>query len=543
MGSTQQVVQQLHTSVNTFDQRMDNELVKVDQAAYEIDVSTKKIYNKVEAFKTTMKNNETKQIAFENTIRIDQQLEEKLRFYNDVRRVVMGVVHDYDVNLVRNKTINELSEELWMGASKYWLSYALIAISAWIMDNQELANNALSMGMKQDPVNFSLFFALFNMRFGRMKTSNKWLVTYFSQVDPKEPGNELAVLLQAYISGAFGKDPVLETVVRKNIEKWQRELNEDPVVSDDLTKGYYKYISEKKGKKQFTSEILDEFCTNIKDFKSAYEDVSKYEVLYKEMNDIVNASSPSNGGEFKKLIDSLMTQLINLPDEEEQKLLDDKKYNELIIESEGKIEVAEKLYKQYLETRGEIQNIGRTMLRWVLFSNEKEVTPQVKKFSLYQTKSWYTEGIQKLRSEQSLRRPHVFNLSIDIWSGVVDGSDRKGVEKSLEETLNTDKISSTVFHLGNIIGVIVAIVLALIAIPVLKANTWVGIAMFVFAGVTLFVIAMITIVAMGQYPKRVAKAKLILDKCFDDIERYNKEYDSFEKMGSKLSVDLYNITI
>ena len=541
MGSTQQLINQLESSVSTFNQKMDVELRKVDTAADEIQVTTNKIYQKVETFKDTLEKQETVQLAFENKIRIDQELEEKIKFYRNVRRTIVGVVHDYDVNLVSNKNIADLSEELWMGASKYWLSYALIAISAWLNNDEELANNALKLGMQRDPVNFSLFFALFNMKFGKSKVSKHWLILYFNMVDPKNPGNELAVLLQAYLGGAFGNDAQLNSFVRKSIESWQMELDEDPNISEELKKGYYEYIVNKKGVKAFNSEVLNEHCTNINEFKNAYIDVAKFDVLKKEIDAITQAPVPDYKGDLKSLIDETIDQLINLPDEEEQKLLDEKKYNELIMEAEGDIEVAEKQYKQYLDLKGKEPNIGKTMLRWVLYTNAKEISSKVKKFSLYQTKSWYVESFQKLMSEQKVRRPHMFELKVDIWSGPVDGSDKDKVEKSLENTMNTDKISSTVFRVGNIVGILIALVIGLVAIPVVKMNQMVGLIMFGVAAVLALVIIIITLVSMSRYPRRIAKAKTVLGKCFDEIKRYNNEYNKLEEDGSNLVVELYNM--
>ena len=543
MGTTQQLVNQLQSSVSAFDQKMNVELKKVDKAAEDIDITTKKIYNKVVEFKNSMEKNETKQLAFENTIRIDQQLEEKLKFYNDVRRVVIGVVHDYDVNLVRNKTISELSEELWMGASKYWLSYALIAISAWIMDDEELAKNALKMGMQYDPVNFSLFFALFNMKFGKSKVAKVWLITYFNQVNPKDPGNELAVLLQAYLTGAFGDDAQLASIVDKSIEKWQRELDEDIDVSDDLKNGYYEYLVNKVGFRAFKSETLDEYCNNLDEFKTAYQDMAKYEVIENEIDNIIKAKKSLNKGNIKALIDKVINQLIYLPDPEEEKLQDEKKFNELIMDAEGDLKAAEKQYRQYLSLKKKQPNIGKTMLRWVLFANENEVTPLVKKFSLQQTKGWYVDGLQKMRSEQQMRRPRMFNLKIDIWSSPVDGTNLEEAEKSVENTLNTDKLSKSVFKAINIVFFIIAVAVALIAIPVIKANQTAGLIMFGIAAVLLLIVVIIIVATMAKYPKRIAAVKTILGKCFDEINRYNKEYDALDQKGADLSVKLYNINI
>mgnify|MGYP003293995419 CR=1 FL=1 len=90
----------------------------------------------------------------------------------EVATIVNQIVNwlkDFDINLVRNSTIQEISEELWITSSRYWLSYALLSITAWINNYEEVAKNALAECVRRDPVKATLFFCLFNLRFGYKK--------------------------------------------------------------------------------------------------------------------------------------------------------------------------------------------------------------------------------------------------------------------------------------------------------------------------------------------------------------------------------------
>ena len=152
MANSANAINQLNQTVGSFKSKVDVKVNAVDSSTVQIKQATDRVYDSISAFKTNMEQNEEKQLAHENILRIDQILKEQFGDHEAVRKTVMGVVRDFDINLVRNSTIQELSEELWITSSRYWLSYALMAITAWINNYKEVAQNALSECVRRDPV-------------------------------------------------------------------------------------------------------------------------------------------------------------------------------------------------------------------------------------------------------------------------------------------------------------------------------------------------------------------------------------------------------
>ena len=148
MSSSYNAVNNLNETIGSFKSRVDVKINSVNTSTANIRATTNKIYDSINKFKTDMVQNEQKQLAHENILRIDQILKEQFGDHEAIRRTVIGVVRDFDINLVRNSTIQEISEELWITSSRYWLSYALLAITAWVNDYPEVANNALAEGEK-----------------------------------------------------------------------------------------------------------------------------------------------------------------------------------------------------------------------------------------------------------------------------------------------------------------------------------------------------------------------------------------------------------
>lgn len=174
MSNATQAIGNLDQTISSFKSRVDVKVNNVQVSTSNIQATTNRIYENIKKFQTDMLQGEEKQIAHENILRIDQIIKEQFSNHVTIRRTVLGIVRDFDINLVRNSTIQELSEELWITSSRYWLSYALIAITAWVNNYPDVARNALAESGRKDAIKTTLFFCMLNMRFGRIDAAKLW---------------------------------------------------------------------------------------------------------------------------------------------------------------------------------------------------------------------------------------------------------------------------------------------------------------------------------------------------------------------------------
>ena len=263
-----QVISNLDQTINSFKSRIDIKVNDVNTSTASIRNTTDQIYDNILRFKSQMLSGEEKQIAHENILRIDQIIKEQFSNHVVIRRTVMGIVRDFDINLVRNSTIQELSEELWITSSRYWLSYALIALTAWVNDYPEVAKNALAESGRKDAIKTTLFFCLTNLRFGRMEAAKKWFYEYFRTLDPTMLQQETAILLQSYLNGIFGKDKELEHEVTELIDEWTGIITQDEQISSEMLSGYETFITNLNPNVQFTYESLLKYCTNYQEIET-----------------------------------------------------------------------------------------------------------------------------------------------------------------------------------------------------------------------------------------------------------------------------------
>ena len=111
------------------------------------------------------------QLAETRLVKLRQELEQKYGHYAVIRRTTKGILQANDLALVRQETIRAASEELMLRAPEYWLAPALVALSAWISDHEDIARRALAEALRRDEEKTALFFALVCRRAGRTSSA------------------------------------------------------------------------------------------------------------------------------------------------------------------------------------------------------------------------------------------------------------------------------------------------------------------------------------------------------------------------------------
>lgn len=517
MSNALQAINSLDQTINSFKSRVDVKVNNVNTSTASIQATTNKIYDNIEKFKTQMLHGEEKQIAHENILRIDQIIKEQFSNHIAIRRTVMGVVRDFDINLVRNSTIQELSEELWITSSRYWLSYALIAITAWVNDYPDVAKNALAESGRKDAIKTTLFFCLLNMRFGRMEAAKKWFYEYFKTLDPTMLQQETAVLLQSFLNGIFGKDKELEQEIIRLIDEWISIINDNGQISNELLDAYEKYIANINTPAQFTYQSILQFCTNAAEVESAYKEAAKFETLLEFVKSLDVESEPQDSENYKSRIDAILMNLISNYDAEELELKKQQEYYRLVVENNGVVEQAESQYQAMEELSNNQFNIGKQMLKWAIYDDSDQTDIQVRKFGFQNTKAWFKKAVDNFDAKLKESLPTQYNLHIDTWEGASNGNDQAEQVESLKNHFENNKFQNMFVNTPNILAAILLIVSAGLAFVTLYSLIVTALAV----GFLVFRIVQ----AVKAYPQRVQAAVDNLNACMGEIAEFRRCFD------------------
>ena len=339
------------------------------------------------------------------------------------------MVRDFDINLVRNTTIQELSDELWLTSSRYWLSYALIAITAWVNDYPEVARNALAECGRRDAIKTTLFFCLLNLRFDRMEPAKKWFYEYIKTLDPTMLQQESAVMLHAFLDGIFGKDLELEQGVLDVIDQWISIINEDAEISGQLIASYQTYLQNLNPNRSFPYEAIKQYCTNAEELVGSFTEVSKYDMVLQLLKELDVDAVEQNDENYKDRVDAVLVNLMSNYDEEERQLRNEAEYFNLIIRNEGFTEKADAQYQAAMALQKDSFNIGKQMINWAIY--DETTNAGVRKFAFQNTKEWFKSALDRFSMQMEQAFPIEYRLAIDTWTGISNGYDQAELTENM----------------------------------------------------------------------------------------------------------------
>lgn len=485
MANVYNLINELDGAVNSFQDNINVHVRNVDTTTQRVQATTNQVYQKVSQFRDDLMKGEEKQIAHENIIRLDQVVKEQFGNYEAIRKTIIGIVRDFDINLVRNSTIEELSEELWITSSRYWLSYALIAVTAWVNNYPEVAKNALSEGSRKDAIKTSLFFCLLNLRFDRIETSKNWFKAYCRTLDPTMLQQETAVMIQAFLNGIFGKDKELEYEVIKILDEWISIISEDAQICEQLVNAYYYYVQNLGVKAKFDYQFIANFCTNNEEVQKAFNDVSKFQKIIEMLKSLDVDGEIQTDENYKARVDAVLTNLITNYDKEELEVKNQQQYYRMVVENEGNVEVAEAQYQQFEELQNESFNIGKQMVEWVIYGEQTNTDVQVRKFGLQSTREWFKTAINKWSADTKANCPLQYNISIDGWEGVSNARDLDEQTTSMKNYFENNKFRMVCVNSLNIAAVVVFFIALAITVGSIVSIVNSGFTPVIFVGIVL----------------------------------------------------------
>lgn len=525
-GNAHSVINELNSVIGGFTSHVDKRIYAIDEQTQHARSAAETALARIQQFKKDMIADEQMQSAHENILRLDQIIREKFESNIKVRRTVMGVVKDFDINLCRNSTIEELSEELWITSSRYWLSFALISLSAWVNDSKVLADNAVSEAVRTNAIKSNLFFCLVNLRFGRLDAAKKWLTQYFRSVVPTAIQNETAVLLQAYINGVFGVDKSLEYEIQRVVDSWVKDINMDANLTAELVADFEGYISKINPEATFSFPNLSRYCSVASQMQMPYLESFKYAKMIALVKSLDVERIMQNASNYKQRIDAIMTDLITNYDDEELAIKEQKEYYQLIMDNKGNIEAAEAQFKERQRVRGQTQNIGRKLIEWALYKTSGDINIHVRKFAFQNAKGWFLTALENWSARVEAAFPTSYPITIDDWSCVSTGDDQLEQENAFREHLEKNKLRTMYFNNPNIlmmIGFLVGLIGGLCTV-FNESSRIIGFILLAVALVCGVIVGIRCATAGSKFKKMVAEKLGILSACMAELTKVRNTY-------------------
>lgn len=438
LDAVEATAKSIEANVSHANQKLDSvsgELVRVNKDLQELRKS-------FESFVNDSKKSRALQKAATELIRVRQELEQKYGGYKTVRETMLGVLQATDLALVKKSTISQVTEELMLSTPDYWLAPCLVAVSAWIGNDRDLAERAIAEAVKRDEEKTALTMALICRRNNRTDTCYEWLSIYFAKQNAANFTRSNFTYLNAYLNGVFGPDK--NHMCDDYVAKWMHEVQEN---GDDLessqTEQWRAYCES------FTVDLEGQF-PQMSSCVHEYADISAYVSRINSVDQIAHNFSAMQNVEvdqqkLKKDIDHTLVTLISRYDEKEEPLRKEERYLEAVRYFDGDT-VAAKASILAADRRRKEETIDLIGQMTNVIIRKDNVRPSEKKTAVSFLSSYIKSGFENYITEKKDTFPQQITLEIEGWRGeAVNSASSAALKADFEqymEQIRTESLQS-----------------------------------------------------------------------------------------------------
>ena len=402
------------------------------------------------------KNSAALQRALTEIIRVRQELEQNFGTQKKVREHMLGILQATDLGLITESTISRCTEELMISAPEYWLAPCLIALAAWISNNQSLAERALKEACKRDREKTCLLFALITRRVnaGRKNPTNvsfKWLGEYFKLQNPKRMTSSIIAYIDAYTNGVFGEDK--ENICSDHIAHWMKVLEKDNTNFVEQQKAYWRNVFGAYCDTAYSSKYsaLHRLCAQYPQMENYLVriDASERDTGIKSFINSVMTSYVDTE-ELVKAIDDQLMKLVSNYEAAEESLRDEERYLEYVKEFKGDEKRAERIMNAIKERRYDAPIDFAKRLAQSITDNTTGVSAKKTAFRLLAP--FISQAFNEFMVENKDAYPTEIDLKITdsakllgsskpvVWEGKTEnGENRDELVASLKQKFETEK--------------------------------------------------------------------------------------------------------
>ena len=466
LDTLEQNLNVLANNVNDVYQSVNNvtgHVNEIDNKVTSVTDTVKSLEEEIKNFMLEIRESSIVGNARQTILMDENELNKKFGHYDKIRRKTLGILQATDLNIIKKKTIETMSENTLINTPDYFLSPALTALCSWILNDKEKAYASLKEALKRDNEKTSLLFCLINLRAERFNTSIKWLNKYLNIQDPRKMDNKIITILNAITRGTFGQET--RTICTNKITYWLKELNYTNDFKDQTKDRWLKYL------KSNITEIDDNIFPYLKYYSKDYNTLKEkleitlsYNKIYEKLYNIIN----TNDKEIidnKKQIDELLNKLIFSYEKEELELRRDIRKNKHIIDSNGDIKKALERFEDTAKIYDEKNDLLTHLTNIVL--EYKTINPNIetRKYALSLEKNIIKDAINEIDNNKTVD----INIKINDWEGLTNnGSNEIELKKSLnnyvENIFKEDLSKATLFNIRMFISIIVGLITSFLAL-------------------------------------------------------------------------------
>ena len=366
------------------------------------------------------------QLAEIRLVKLRQEIEHRFGHYAEIRRMARGILEANDLAVVRQDTLRAAAEELMLRAPGYWLAPALVALAAWISDEEEVANRACAEALHRDDERTSLFFALVCRRFGRKEASLHWLQRYFAGLDGGALDRKAGIVIDAYVSGLLGRDA--DGLIRRRIDGWIDRFSRVYSFAAAQEKRWYEAMKAMcpappaEGSFPYLRVHTDRSVSEA--LEHTLSCARLYEKLSTHFQQIVTQTAPPRT--LRQQLDSILERLVADFDAAEKPLHMESILEKLVIHEGGREDRARSILAEKVKALDERRDFMQLLSDAAMHPQEIQASPALQKMALALGRDSILSAFRDIVAENRAAIPQTIKFRILAFDNETeDGSNEE----------------------------------------------------------------------------------------------------------------------
>ena len=413
---------------------------RVDQ----VDDNVKIVYNEVEKLANEFREYaeiqslaNRKAEAKMNLSAIRDKLKDNFGHYDVVRRTATGILQANDLAIVKSSMLSHITEKQMIETPNYWLTPCLVALAAWINDDQALAERALAEGIKRNDEKTSLFFGLICRRIGRENSSLKWFARYLEAQDEEKLDRKAVIVLDAFASGLLGNDT--ENFVYQQIQEWMSNLEAKPGFTERQLDNWKNAINSKRVPlKSGLYPYLEKYSNTWDNLQDVLEGANLNNDLYEYFKKVFEQKEETKKlkVELDKILDSLVTEC----DEEELPLKREEQFEELVVRYNGSESKAHAQMTLEKSVYDDYRDFMQLLTDASMNPEESKSSVATQKFATALSRNNIVTAFNDIVAQNRMNVPYDIEINVDTFNDKTqDGEDEEEVLNRFENLVEQEK--------------------------------------------------------------------------------------------------------
>ena len=408
---------------------------RVDQ----VDDNVKIVYNEVEKLANEFREYvemqslaNRKAEAKMNLSAIRDKLKDNFGHYDVVRRTATGILQANDLAIVKSSMLSHVTEKQMIETPNYWLTPCLVALAAWINDDQALAE-----GIRRNDEKTSLFFGLICRRIGRENSSLKWFARYLEAQDEEKLDRKAVIVLDAFASGLLGNDT--ENFVYQQIQEWMSNLEAKPGFTERQLDNWKNAINSKRVPlKSGLYPYLEKYSNTWGNLQDVLEGANLNNDLYEYFKKVFEQKEETKKlkVELDKILDSLVTEF----DEEELPLKREEQFEELVVRYNGSESKAHAQMALEKSVYDDYRDFMQLLTDASMNPEESKSSVATQKFATALSRNNIVTAFNDIVAQNRMNVPYDIEINVDTFNDKTqDGEDEEEVLNRFENLVEQEK--------------------------------------------------------------------------------------------------------